>query len=56
MTKQFCENVIKTVNILAAPIAAAIAVWVDFDVAVYVAAIAQMINSAMQGISVFLKK
>lgn len=56
MTKKICENVIKTVNILATPIAAAIAVWVDFDTAVYVAAIAQVINSAMQCISVFLKK
>ena len=56
MTKAMCEKIMKTANILVLPIASAIAVWVDFDAAVYSTAIVGAIDGVLQCVEVFLKK
>lgn len=57
MTKtEIIDKCIKTLNVLVIPVTTIIAIWWDFDAAVYVSATVGAINGVLELIELYLKK
>lgn len=51
---EIIDKVIKTLNVLVVPITTIIAIWWDFDAAVYVAATVAAINGVLECVELYL--
>lgn len=52
---EIINKIEETVNVLILPITAIIAIWWEFDVAVYVSAIAGALNGVLECVKMFIK-
>lgn len=57
MTKtEIIDKVMATLNVLVIPVTSIIAIWWDFDAAVYVAATVAAINGVLECVELYMKK